>query len=430
MDIPKNSAANTANPVRQKIAMHILHVAASLGPESAAGRLCTSLSREGCTVSSLGIEPPAFDDGHFFSDSALQIRWRRRLGHIALRLHTQRDITMPWTSPWCGYSLAKWIKKLNPNVVHMHWIAASTVSLPSLATLHVPIVWTFHDMWPLTAGCHCHLDCKQWQNQCSTCPQLGRGMIGFDMSHLAWEYKKQAYHKLKHVYAIGPSRWMTKMASLSPLWQGRPCVHLGNALDTHIFASRDRDVARKQWGLPNDVPILLFGATSSGIPYKGFDLLIKALHILKAQGKKLHLAIFGEHNEADMPIPCTCVGFVSEPSKLASLYSASDIFVTPSRQDNLPTTLIEASACETPCVAFDIGGISDIITHNQHGYLASPFDVMDLAQGISLLLENPALRKQWGKVARNHVLTHFESSLIARQHISFYEEIIQRADRD
>lgn len=430
MDIPKNLAGNTANAAWQKIAMHILHVAASLGPQSAAGRLCTSLSREGCTVATLGAEPPAFDDGHFFSRSASQIRWRRRLGQIALRLHPLRDTTMPWTSPWGGYSLATWVKELNPDIVHLHWIAASTVNLPSLAALHVPIVWTFHDMWPLTGGCHCHLDCEQWQIQCATCLQLGKGLIGFDMSHLAWEYKKKAYHKLKHVYAIGPSRWMTKMASLSSLWQGKPCTHLGNALDTDIFAPKDRASARKQWGLPNDVPVLLFGVSSSRIPYKGFDLLIMALHILKAQGKKFHLAIFGEHSEANLSIPCTCVGFVSEPSKLASLYSASDIFVAPSRQDNLPTTLIEASACETPCVAFNIGGISDIITHNRHGYLAPPFDVKALAQGISLLLENAALREQWGKIARDHVLTHFESRLIARRHISFYEEIIQRANRD
>ena len=410
--------------------MHILHVAASLGPESAAGRLCTSLSREGCTVSSLGIEPPAFNDGYFFSDSASQIQWRRRLGRIALRLHPQRDAAMPWTSPWCAYSLDKWVKKLNPDVVHMHWVAASTVNLPRLAALPVPIVWTFHDMWPLTAGCHCPLDCEQWQKQCSTCPQLGKGLMGFDMARLAWDYKKNAYHKLKHAYAIGPSRWMTKMASLSSLWQKKPCSHLGNALDINVFAPQNKTAARRQWGLPNDVPILLFGATSSKITYKGFDLLIKALQENNTQEKRLHLAIFGEHNEADLQIPCTCVGFVSDPSKLASLYSAADIFVSPSRQDNLPTTLIEASACETPCVAFDIGGISDIITHNQHGYLAPPFDVKELAQGISLLLDNPALRKQWGKAARNHVLTHFESSLIARQHITFYEEIIQRVNRD
>lgn len=407
--------------------MRILHVAASLGFNSAAGRLCIALQREGADVLALGEETQGFVDGACFPKSPQLERWRVRVGQLLLHLHPTRDKTMPWSSPLLGHSLVPWIGQLKPDIVHLHWIACSTVNLRSLAQLAVPVVWTFHDVWALTAGCHCQMACEKWRLGCRACPQLGDGFAGADVSSLLWRYKRHAYKQAAELHAILPSRWLASMAMQSPLWQGHRVHHLGNALDTTLFSPQDKGLCRKLWGLPEDKPVLLFGATSTNIPYKGFALLQQALERLKAQGKDLHLVVFGEHSgDGGFPYPATFVGFVNEPCRLASLYSTADVFVAPSKQDNLPTTCLEASACETSCVAFDVGGISDIVLHNESGYLASPFDIEDLAHGINLVLESPSRADAWGRRARQHIIENFESSLIACQHMELYSEILQK----
>ena len=155
--------------------------------------------------------------------------------------------------------------------------------------------------------------------------------------------------------------------------------------------------------------------------------LLQALECLKKQGTDARLVVFGENPAGnDLNFPSTSVGFVHDPARLATLYAAADVFVIPSMQDNLPTTVLESSACGTPCVAFDIGGIPDMIIHNENGYLARKFDVVDLAHGIKLILQSPELAQRWGSNAREHIFSNYESSMIARQHIELYQRVIRR----
>ncbi|WP_297893756.1 glycosyltransferase [uncultured Desulfovibrio sp.] len=405
--------------------MHVLQVAASLNPDSAAGRLCTALRHEGCRISTLAAFPPGFSDGHYFSKATLA-KLRSRIGQAVLRLYPQRQRNMPWTTPLLGNNLTHWVKELKPDIVHMHWAAASTIDFVSLRKISVPLVWTFHDVWPISGGCHCNMECTKWRVGCNKCPLLGASFPGFDLAKLLWNYKHRAYRQV-NIEAICPSRWLADMTAASPLWRGKTVHHLGNAIDMRLFAPANKAEMRRLWGIPEDKPVILFGATVSTIPYKGFHLLLQALECLKKQGTDAHLVVFGENPAGnDLNFPSTSVGFVHDPARLATLYAAADVFVIPSMQDNLPTTVLESSACGTPCVAFDIGGIPDMIIHNENGYLARKFDVVDLAHGIKLILQSPELAQRWGSNAREHIFSNYESSMIARQHIELYQRVIRR----
>ena len=407
-----------------KRTVHILHVAASLSANSAAGRLCLALRSAGCRVTPLAAFPPLLEGGQFFSNNIWQSSLRSRFGQIPLRLFPQRQKDMPWSTPFVGNNIDKWVEALQPDVVHMHWSAASTVNLKCLSRITAPIVWTFHDVWPITAGCHCNMECTQWRFGCENCPQLGCSVTGLNLAKYLWGYKRRAFANAK-IDAICPSRWLTEMTLQSPLWEGKNIHHLGNALDTNVFSPANKIEMRRVWKLPVDKPIILFGATVTSIFYKGFDLLLQALEHLRSQGVEAHLAVFGENPaNNNLQFPATCVGYVHDAAKLASLYACADVFVVPSRQDNLPTTALEACSCGVPCVAFSVGGIPEIVLHNKSGYIAQNFDVKDLAHGIRHIIENPAIGAEWGKNARMHMLNNYESTIIARQLIDIYENIL------
>ena len=154
------------------------------------------------------------------------------------------------------------------------------------------------------------MECEKWRDGCKHCPQLGAGLFSIDLSSHLFDFKRAAVQQSR-VEAICPSRWLTDMAADSPLWRGKPVHHLGNAIDMNLFAPANKVEMRRLWGIPEDKPVILFGATVSTIHYKGFHLLLQALECLKKQGTDAHLVVFGENPAGnDLNFPSTSVGFV------------------------------------------------------------------------------------------------------------------------
>ena len=410
--------------------MHILHIAYSCGPESAGGRLCKALKNAGCRISTLALEPPAFPDTHIvlpFGSSFIQKKILIRLGKVPFLLYPRRNRNIPWSTHLFGNDLSKTIQSIRPDIIHLHWIAASTLSLRCLQQISVPIVWTFHDTWPLTAGCHCFFDCTQWQYNCRYCPQLKNGIFPVDFGFFLWKHKYSALRQTK-ITVVAPSRWMANTAQKSSLWRNRHIEHIPNALDINDFSPCNKEIARLKLNIPKDKKVILFGATGIDLYYKGFDLLVEALGLLQRKYSNLYLLAFGSlpsHFNKVLPIKATFTGLISDHRQLIELYNSADVYVAPSRQDNLNTTLLEASACNIPCVAFNIGGMADIIHHMETGYLAKPFEISDLAYGIEMCLYSP-IAKAWGGAARQHCINTFESSLIAKRHIDLYTRLLSR----
>jgi glycosyltransferase involved in cell wall biosynthesis len=342
------------------------------------------------------------------------------LDRIPLRAYPERQ-PVAFSPSFVSNPLRTPLSRFRPKLVNLHWIAQGLMRIEELGQLRCPIVWTLHDIWPFSGGCHHAGDCEGFKNMCGRCPYLGRQKEN-DLSQALMRRKTATYRQL-NLTVVTPSRWLAGIAKESSLFANRRIEIIPNGLDTQIFKPIDRAAARQYLNLEPGRPTLLFGTQWLDDPFKGGDLLIQALHLLKG---RFTLLVFGHgllplQNTSDLSI--RHLGNLTDETALALIYSAADVFVHPSRKDNLPNTVAEALACGTPCVAFATQGLHDMINHRVNGWLARPFDPADLAEGISWLAHhpNPEILRQ---AARKKALTEYCISQTAAQYAALFAELI------
>jgi glycosyltransferase involved in cell wall biosynthesis len=250
-----------------------------------------------------------------------------------------------------------------------------------------------------------------------------------DLSRHVWKRKHRSWQRAD-LAIVTPSHWMARQAASSALLAGRRIEVIPNCLDTEVFRPGDRQAARRALGLPLDQRILMFGAlTAEGDRRKGFHLLAPALKWL-VQGERadtMHLAVLGMSPPtlpAAFPIAVSFLGILERERAMAQAYCAADVFVAPSIEDNLPNSVMEALACGVPCVAFDVGGMPDLIDHQQNGYLARSLDPEDLARGVAWVLEDAERSARLREQARRKVLERFAPKVVAGQHLALYTDVI------
>lgn len=316
------------------------------------------------------------------------------------------------------------INTLKPDVVHLHWINAGMLRIEDLAKINAPIIWSLHDMWAFTGGCHYDEECNRYKSQCGECKVLSSNKKS-DLSYRVFKRKKKSYSKISDLTVVGLSQWLQQCAEQSPLFIGRKVVNLPNSIDTSQFKPFDKNKSRELWNLPMDKKLVLFGAMgATSDPRKGFNELSEAFKNIARDD--IEFVVFGASTPIKPPdLGCKThyLGSLSDDVSLVTLYSSVDVMVAPSLQENLSNTIMESLACSTPVVAFDIGGNSDLIEHKVNGYLAQPFDSKELAVGIEWLLDNERY-DEFCLNARIKVERDFDSKVVVEKYIRLYEGII------
>ena len=194
----------------------------------------------------------------------------------------------------------------------------------------------------------------------------------------------------------------------------------------------DKNFARECFNLPKDKKLILFGAMEAfSDKRKGFQFLEPALRKFAedGSGKKVELVLFGASEPAKQPslwLKAHYMGQLHDDVSIAMLYAAADVFVLPSIQDNLPNTVIESLACGTPCVAFNVGGVPNMIEHESTGYIVQPLEPEDLAQGIAWILADDKRWQILSQQARQKVEKEFELTQVAHKYLDLYNEILSR----
>ena len=315
-------------------------------------------------------------------------RVRSRLEKVVVTLARGPRCRGLFTTAWLPSGIASTINRMQPDIVHFHWVGWGMLRLEELPKIRAPIVWTLHDMWAFTGGCHYDQECGKYEASCGACPMLGSHRE-HDLSRHTWQRKHRAYSAVRSLTVVGLSRWLADCAARSSLFAGRTVVNLPNPLDTGFFRPVDRMAARRKHGLPLDKKLILFGATdSTGDPRKGFDKLVAALAQLDPA--EAELVVFGGRRGLEqLPFRAHVLVDHIPDADLVELYAAADVMVVPSLQENLAATIMEPLACGTPVVAFGIGGNVDMIDDGSNGYIAKPFDVVDLAACIGRVLHHP-----------------------------------------
>lgn len=331
-----------------------------------------------------------------------------------------------WSADWLSSGIAPRLVRERPDVVNLHWVQHAGVLTRELARLACPIVWTLHDLAVLTGGCHYPGSCRAWEQSCHDCPKLRRRGPR-DASCRGFASKQEVYPALDLAF-VAPSRWMAGMARSSPLVAGCVVHHIPNGLDQTVFRPILPADARRCLGLPVSGRLILFGADRAMRDRrKGFHLLRQALPRL-GDLTDLSVAVFGASridDPEDIPFPIHALGVINDDARLALVYSAADVLVVPSLEDNLPNTIAEALSCGCPCVGFAVGGIPEMISEGRTGMLAEAADPEALARAIRRVLEYPCpahLRAQ----ARSEACAAYDIALCGRR---YHEVFVQACSR-
>ena len=414
--------------VKVKI-LHVNYYDKWTGSGIAVNRLHTALRRSGIDSHMLVMrkdsDDPTIHEASRFPDYTTAFLTQRIAAQILKLQHSVNPA--PHSLNIFSNPVIQMIKRINPDIVHLHWIGGEMLSIQQLPQIPYPLVWTLHDSWAFCGTEH-YPDVREHtprfvegytRENCSL-PQKG-----LDIARFVWECKRKYWTGL-NVAFTAPSRWLSGSLSRSKLFFGRECVTIPNCIDLDVFSPVSSSEARKKWGIPVNVRVILFGAQSTDNPLKGVLFLRDALVKLQErnQGEKYILLIFGKNSDDSLfqscGFPCIQTGTIQNVKDMVSVYQASDVFVCPSLIDNLPNTVMEATACGIPTVAFHVGGLLDLIHHRSHGYLALPYDVQDLADGIEWCLNAPAkIRRN----AREYALQNFSEEIVARLFTKLYEKI-------
>ena len=344
-----------------------------------------------------------------------------------LRAYPNRSHIASWNNNRFPTPARKNINAINPDIVHLHWAHPAMVPIKTIAQLKQPVIWTLHDMWAMTGGCHYTMGCTAYEHECGNCPILNSDN-SYDLSYKNLQHKRQQWqHKQFHI--ITPSRWLGERARASSVLKHMPIHVIPNGIDLNVFRKYDRHFARELFGLPSSKKLVLFGAeVGTTDPRKGFHHLESALHKLAIDNDDdIELVVFGYGDKEDsnlLPFKIHYVGFIHDDRLLALLYSAVNVFVGPSTEEVFGLTIAESLACGTPVVGFQVGGLLDMITHQQNGFLATPFDTDELAEGICWVLDDETDWAQLSDNARNKAEAYFDIKTVVKQHKVLYENIL------
>jgi glycosyltransferase involved in cell wall biosynthesis len=294
----------------------------------------------------------------------------------------------------------------------------------------IPVVWQLHDMNILTGGCHYDEGCGRYRTQCGACPQLG-STDPEDLSRQIWKRKQAVFGALeaKQLHLVAPSHWMLELVNESPLLSRFPATLIPYGVDVEEFVPRDRRFAREVLGIPQRAQVVMFVSDNLTNRRKGGFFLSSALSGLP-EAHNLFLISVGRGNPPDTgAIPCLHMGYVTDNRWLSIIYSAADLFVIPSLQDNLPNTVLESMACGTPVVGFDVGGIPDMVRPGRTGYLVPVEDSVALHHAMTQLLNAPRVLRQMGDECRKVAMEEYSYELSAARHAALYESLVCQAPR-
>jgi len=325
-----------------------------------------------------------------------------------------------FTLPFIGCDVSKHQMLREADVIHLHWVNRGFLTLGSIekiVALGKPVVWTLHDSWAFTGGCHMTGQCLKYQASCVGCPLT----IGPDFTkHFQTKKKKLANNS--NISFAAPSMWMSQKASSSDVLGNKTVAVLPNCVDTLIYKPLDRMSARSLFNLPHDESIVLFNITND--MRKGISYVRQVIAKLTECDKKILFVGFGASNIkntifADLPI--TSVGRINDNYSMAMLYNACDVLIAPALEEPFGQTYIEAMACGTPCVSFDYSGPKDIIEHRMDGYLAENLSVDSLVDGVSYCLSN---KEVLGAAAIAKIQSAFSFESVSRVHAKHYKSLM------
>ena len=317
------------------------------------------------------------------------------------------------------------------DIIHLNWMDGffDYQNAPE-ALKNKKIIWTLHDMYQFTGGCHYAIDCKNYINGCQSCPQLGED-TSCALTQESIQIKNTAYAQLD-INIITPSKWLGDCAKQSILMKNFPCDVIPYAFNIDIFKPVNMNKARSKYNISKDKCVILFGADHILNPVKNLAAIINSLaslcneNLLNPDSFVLVLFGAGQLPDETYPFSIQQLGTINSAADMAYVYSSADFLMLPSIADNYPNIMCEALACGTPVVGFDIGGLPDLITSEKTGYLAKPFDLQQLQQGILWGINSAKGNTEIRQKCREIIETNLNENIISNRMLTYYNEVLNK----
>jgi glycosyltransferase involved in cell wall biosynthesis len=326
--------------------------------------------------------------------------------------------------PISSSKILKYALDFKPDLIHLHNIHGGYFQInliPKLSKI-APIIWTFHDMFPITGHCAYSFECEKWKNNCGNCERLDiYPSINKDRTNAIWNYKNKVFNSADFTI-VTPSLWLKKCVEESFL-NNKDIRLIYNGIDLENFKKTDKSETRKELGLTKNKKIVLFSA-NGGVknPFKGGEFVFEAFEKLKNRNDILFLNIGGYSGQKLSN--WQDYGYVNDPKTMAKLYSAADIYLFPTLADNCPLTAIESLACGLPVVTFEIGGVPEIVENGKSGFAVEYKNGEKLVEALEKLLNDDELREKMAENAVN-ASKKFSSERMADEYFELYKELLR-----
>jgi len=405
------------------------------GAARAAYRLHSGLRREGCDSSMFvahcgsgdrsvtAFKPPMDFTSRLHRAFRTELIWR----DLARYQHTRPLDSDSFSDNRSAHRAALLRQLPYCEVINLHWIAGFVDYRSFFARVpnHIPIIWTLHDMNPFTGGCHYDQACGRFVERCGECPQLGSNKVR-DLSRRIWKQKQRIFKRIDpdRLHFVAVSNWMAAEVKRSSLLGRFNVTIIANGLDTDLFSPRNHAVARGALQIPEDARVVLFIAHSALDRRKGFILLVEALAGLQGIDNLFLISLGGGKPALEVEIPHLHLGYINDDRLLSLVYSSADLFAFPSSQDNLPNSIVESMACGTPVVAFNVGGVADLVRHGKTGLLTPRQSVRALRSAIVELLQDPAKRDEMAAHCRRVAQKEYSYQVQVRRYVDLYKTIL------
>lgn len=275
------------------------------------------------------------------------------------------------------------VKKFKPDIIHLHNLHNGYINLPMLFKYikkqKIQAIWTLHDCWTFTGQCP-YFDlakCDKWKNGCHDCPQINvYPSSKVDRTRTMWKLKRKWFTGVEDMTIVTPSEWLGGLVQQSYL-KGYPIKVINNGIDLKVFKPTESDFRQKHH-LENKY--ILLGVAFGWGKRKGLDVFIE---LAKRLDDRFQIVLVGTNDDVDKLLPTNIISVhkTNNQQELAEIYTAADLFVNPTREENYPTVNMESISCGTPVLTFKTGG-SPEIPNVKTGYVVDVDDIDEMEKQI------------------------------------------------
>ena len=394
--------------------MKIAQINATCGVGST-GKICVSISK---LLSSNKIENIVFyssGNSDYHNSTKYMSELEVKCGALEARLWGN----FGYNSSKATRRLIKQLKAFDPDIVHLHNVHSHNCNLDLLFNYikeeRKKVLWTFHDCWAFTGSCtyFSYIECDKWRNHCENCPKAHEFSWFFDTSHKLFEAKKKLLSDVNMII-VTPSEWLAEVTRQSFLMH--KCIEvINNGIDLSVFKPTSNQF-RKKHGIRDDQAMIL-GVGFEWGQRKGLDIFSKLTHNLP---DNYRIVLVGTNEEIDKKIPESIIKIhrTNNQKELAEIYTAADVFVNPTREDNYPTVNMEALACGTPVITFNTGGSPEMVD-DTCGIVVEQDDLNGIIEAIRYVIESGLYSKE--SCLKKAI--QFEQNLCFKKYVDLYKKM-------